>query len=1645
MAKRSSENMSRDAFGKNSDAQSLYDLLGWRSISKGMQQTAKTFREARGIRDDIKTIYIANAQGTKEHAFGQFGAGLQDILGRVSGKYGAAVDNSIKTFIDRVSKGGGISMERNALTSAIADLKDTIGNIAGSVHGVQGDILKELTTSLTRAKEAASSKGWAGLGDSSKDVVKAAFGFKTDNAIEYSQKTLTAEIQKTAKALSDPTLKQALKDICVEMNKAAAAAGDAAEKQNALADASSKIEKLQGSSLGADAPLVEALAKKSKDNTSELGRQILQIDQMRKGSARSNSIEGMTRALGGAVRYLIPLKRSLDVGNSVFQAVNSKFNQFARMQMKISAERGAYGRSMRGAGLNFSDVMSAIGTGRRAGMEDKEVVAKMVDLQTELAKSRWGEGSLIEPMGRWGLTPFNEQGGMKTPKQVLIDISRKYNSISDELERLQFLTHMGYKANQAEYIKNYERDTKRWEYIEKNPNLQGVLESAKILDDKGLQARADAATTIELRRRQILNQNAIDEGVWEGFKRQLHPENWFFSDWTARQKGLEQARGEMAVERLTKALEAQIALRKNGKATGTFGLGGLSAQDLAYLNALAEKSIANKGDKSAFAALRDAYKNTTGMAFDTRSAIEKLQAALEPAANLIAKLITDIYNWLTKSSSGKMVMEHPIATMVGLAALFKGGGAALRYGGEAAVLGRAIRQSEAKALVRTGTRGVSRGLAEGISSSRARAWLGGGAVGTAAATAAGVSKESVLGGTVRTATPTAAGTSAATTAAGRSTVGTAAASEAVTRATAKGVSEGVSKGISKQALRKVGGGLLSSAFLAYDVYQAAGEYKKGNAAEGNRIVGSGVGGMAGAWAGAKAGALLGAFGGVPGVIIGGAIGGILGGIGGAIGGNWLANQASENFAVSGSTAELNLSRGYAKKDVFTSAEDAGKNFINALREALKKNEMTRAIELMNAEGIQIDVAALNDEKFLKNDEYANAVMDSARVVSALGKYASKVGKAIEPEDFDVAVGMDKYHQAARQQGLQMSEDDVVNAALRSTGFDAAPSHALVKNYMEKGWQGDTSAIAIEMANVAQEKPNLDYAGRRAEAEKRVRSKFQQNFTQEDYEAYEQGLIEQNKEVLNWEILKEKAAEHRINQYGQRRNKEGKLIDNQGYLIDIGGRRIDEDGRHEGEEGYKETRAGDAISAEEASIRQQILNYRKRYADIDEWKPSYEMDSLPVNAKGRRQAVLQAMKNAGIEVENRTFDQKFKDEQAQELKAFLAENHTSGLSFSGMMSQFAVEKGTSLDKVRGMLKDVYGDKMFESMKAEYEKSSTAKAEKKEKEENAKVKDKANTRRNLAETASAEQIKEAITDEGEYDYYMRLRQREMAGEDLTSNERAFLNQKKDVIGKKREEADKKKSKDMPLNQEYVPTADEEAALNEALSVGARLEKRRKATKGRPALAEMSDLRRMEQLKNAGMSDEQLQRRFGEKRFNQFTRALASGGIEKYGKTAKKGQKKTKKTAAQSREEYEKHLRARLEGAGFSKEQIEAKMKEGMEDYDLTHPQGKEGGETVPSATELMKEKSAGIAQASSMMAAKSDAAEHAAASAKNIGSVTTTDNKVTINMGGQTITQNITGEYPMDKEGMKQGTLAGAEDVLQMVASTLAEQTPMLGIC
>lgn len=1608
MAKRSSENTSRDAFGKNSGAQSLYDLLGWRSLSKGMQQTAKTFREAQGIRDDIKTIYIANAQGTKEHAFGQFGAGLQDILGRVSGKYGAAVDNSIKTFIDRVSKGGGTSMERNALTAAIGELKNTIGNVAGSVHGVQGDILKELTTSLTRAMEASSSKGWAGLGDSSKDVVKAAFGFKTDNAIEYSQKTLTAEIQKTAKALSDPMLKQALKDICVEMNRAAAAAGDAAEKQNALADASSKIEKLQGSSLGADASLVDALAKKSRDNTSELGRQILQIDQMRKGSARSNSIEGMTRALGGAVRYLIPLKRSLDVGNSVFQAVNSKFNQFARMQMKISAERGAYGRSMRGAGLNFSDVMSAIGTGRRAGMEDKEVVAKMVDLQTELAKSRWGEGSLIEPMGRWGLTPFNEQGGMKTPKQVLIDISRKYNSISDELERLQFLTHMGYKANQAEYIKNYERDTKRWEYIEKNPHLQGVLESAKILDEKGLQARADAATTIELRRRQILNQNAIDEGVWEGFKRQLHPENWFFSDWTARQKGLEQARGEMAVERLTKALEAQIALRKNGKATGTFGLGGLSAQDLAYLNALAEKSIANKGDKSAFAALRDAYKNTTGMAFDTRSAIEKLQAALEPAANLIAKLITDIYNWLTKSSSGKMVMEHPIATMVGLAALFKGGGAALRYGGEAAVLGRAIRQSEAKALVRTGTRGVSRGLAEGISSSGARwqnpkAWLGGGAVGTAAA------------------------------------------SRAVTQATAKGVSEGVSKGISKQALRKVGGGLLSSAFLAYDVYQASGEYKKGNAAEGNRIVGSGVGGMAGAWAGAKTGAIIGAFGGAPGIIIGGAIGGILGGIGGAIGGNWLANQASENFAVSGSTAELNLSRGYAKKDVFTSAEDAGKNFINALREALKKNEMTRAIELMNAEGIQIDVAALNDEKFLKNDEYANAVMDSARVVAALGKYASEAGKAIEPEDFDVAVGMDKYHQAARQQGLQMSQDDVVNAALRSTGFDAAPSHALVKNYMEKGWQGDTSAIAIEMANVAREKPNLDYAGRRAEAEKRVRSRFQQNFTQKDYEAYEQGLIEQNKEVLNWEILKKKAAEHRINQYGQRRNKEGKLIDNQGYLIDIGGRRIDEDGRHEGEEGYKETRAGDAISAEEASIRQQILNYRKRYADIDEWKPSYEMDSLPVDAKGRRQAVFQAMKNAGIEVENRTFDQKFKDEQAQELKAFLAENHTSGLSFSGMMSQFAVEKGTSLDKVRGMLKDVYGDKMFESMKAEYEKSSTAKAEKKEKEKEAKEKDKANTRRNLAETASAEQIKEAITDEGEYDYYMRLRQREMAGEDLTSNERAFLKQKKDVIGKKREEADKKKSKDMPLNQEYVPTADEEAALKEALSVGARLEKRRKATKGRPALAEMSDLRRMEQLKNAGMSDEQLQRRFGEKRFNQFTRALASGGIEKYGKTVKKGQKKTKKTAAQSREEYEKHLRARLEGAGFSKEQIEAQVKEGMEDYDLTHPKGKEGGETVPSATELMKEKSAGVAQASSMMAAKSDAAEHAAASAKNIGSVTTTDNKVTINMGGQTITQNITGEYPMDKEGMKQGTLAGAEDVLQMVASTLAAQTPMLGIC
>jgi hypothetical protein len=126
-------------------------------------------------------------------------------------------------------------------------------------------------------------------------------------------------------------------------------------------------------------------------------------------------------------------------------------------------------------------------------------------------------------------------------------------------------------------------------------------------------------------------------------------------------------------------------------------------------------------------------------------------------------------------------------------------------------------------------------------------------------------------------------------------------------------------------------------------------------------------------------------------------------------------------------------------------------------------------------------------------------------------------------------------------------------------------------------------------------------------------------------------------------------------------------------------------------------------------------------------------------------------------------------------------------------------------------------------------------------------------------------------------------------------------------------------------------------------------------------------------------------------------------------------------------------------MSKERIDAVMKERMEVFDAMH---KGSGSKVMQdksgviATQAMMAKTSAAEQASAIMSQKGAAAESAAESAKKASESANAGAKnITINLGGQQITQNIQGEHTMDKDGMKTGTIQGASEIKDKTAEAI----------
>ena len=82
--------------------------------------------------------------------------------------------------------------------------------------------------------------------------------------------------------------------------------------------------------------------------------------------------------------------------------------------------------------------------------------------------------------------------------------------------------------------------------------------------------------------------------------------------------------------------------------------------------------------------------------------------------------------------------------------------------------------------------------------------------------------------------------------------------------------------------------------------------------------------------------------------------------------------------------------------------------------------------------------------------------------------------------------------------------------------------------------------------------------------------------------------------------------------------------------------------------------------------------------------------------------------------------------------------------------------------------------------------------------------------------------------------------------------------------------------PLHEEYVPTPEEQVAIAESKARNAQLEKEQEAAKDDPPLAQVSDLRQMEELKRKGMRGDEIASRFGIDRVKQYNKAHPNNPI-------------------------------------------------------------------------------------------------------------------------------------------------------------------------
>ena len=772
--------------------------------------------------------------------------------------------------------------------------------------------------------------------------------------------------------------------------------------------------------------------------------------------------------------------------------------------------------------------------------------------------------------------------------------------------------------------------------------------------------------------------------------------------------------------------------------------------------------------------------------------------------------------------------------------------------------------------------------------------------------------------------------------------------------------------------------------MAYDSKAAYDAYSRGDTAEGNRTVGSSVGALAGAWGGAKIGAAIGtAIAPGIGTAIGGFLGSVVGGIGGAIAGSWGADQVNEAAEVNGSNVQRKKAAGFRATDMVLDPRRATGDFITALRAALKENDLTKAIKMLDSKGLNVDVEALRDERFMTDDTFAHQTLQGAKIADTLAVYAARSRKAIDAQSFADAAGSDKYYQAAIAQGVSVSENDMVNAALRQTGFAKkadATSLEMAKAYIQNGWN-NPDAMRKEMAELERKHSEMSYSERKAEAIENLKYKHQQNLTQQDYLNLMEAQENRQYDILELGELRDKAAGYNIDQYGIRRayNKNRDMVDAEGYLVDSNGNRVDREGRHEGEEGYKEVKVTEALDeyGKEAYDNLRAFNqdnpWAAKFSNVKARRTEAQK-YLDLSREEKQKKTLAYMEKMGVDVSERTWKQKFRNEQVEDFRKFIEANPE--MDADQLVATFAYNKNITTDEARDFLRnngsDVIGaaykhgtdNKQYYDLWEESRKSKSYKAEQKKEEIDKKAKEKDEEYVKSIKSASVEELTEALG--GDSGQAKLLKDKIYYGWDNLSDEhRQQLEGLKMRAGHKLAQKKKKSGKDdyQPLNEPYKPTKEEQADIDASDRESARLMKEKEirerqiAKGGRQPLAVYSDLRYMDSVISRGGiadNDKVLEKHFGRDRVKQYREAQRNGIIDAlregaHYKDAKR--KKRKGTPEMSREEAEANFRSMAE-ANFKKKEgetdeeykkrIDERVAKNMELFDTLHPNAKKKAE-------------------------------------------------------------------------------------------------------